>query len=137
MLNPSTADESSDDPTLRRCIGFARQWGLGGLHVVNLYAFRATQPADLWTAADPVGPENNRYLEDAAASDEVLVAAWGVHAKQARVAEVLSIPGFDRLTCLRTTKGGAPSHPLYLPKELSPAPWTVRGHILQQTVVHA
>ncbi|TFD53489.1 DUF1643 domain-containing protein [Cryobacterium sp. Hh7] len=134
MLNPSTADEYSDDPTLRRCIGFARHWGLGGLNVVNVYAFRATKPADLWTAADPIGPENNRYLEDAAANDEVLVAAWGAHAKQERVQEVLSIPGFDRLTCLRTTKRGYPSHPLYLPKELLPVPWPTWGQGLQRSL---
>jgi hypothetical protein len=130
MLNPSTADEHSDDPTLRRCIGFARHWGLGGLNVVNLYAFRATQPADLWTAADPIGPDNDRYLKDAGASSEVLVAAWGMHAKPERVKEVLSIPGFDMLTCLRTTKRGHPSHPLYLPSELSPTSWPVQGHDL-------
>ena len=123
MLNPSTADAHADDPTLRRCIGFARHWGLGGLNVVNVYAFRATSPAALWKVSDPVGPENNRFLEEAAASGEVLVAAWGAHAKQERVQEVLAIPGFERLTCLRTTKHGYPSHPLYLPKELSPAPW--------------
>ncbi|MBX9718002.1 MAG: DUF1643 domain-containing protein [Microbacteriaceae bacterium] len=125
MLNPSLADERSDDPTLRRCIGFARHWGLGGLNVVNLYAFRATKPVDLWSAADPVGPENDRYLEEAAARDEVLVAAWGAHAKQARVQEVLAIPGFGKLTCLRTTSRGYPSHPLYLPKGLTPLPWHV------------
>jgi hypothetical protein len=123
MLNPSLADEHFDDPTLRRCIGFARQWGLGGLNVVNLYAFRATKPADLWTAADPVGLENDRYLEEAAVSGERLVAAWGAHAKPPRVQEVLSIHGFDQLTCLRTTKRGYPSHPLYLPKGLSPVTW--------------
>lgn len=125
MLNPSLADERSDDPTLRRCIGFARHWGLGGLNVVNLCAFRATKPGDLWSATDPVGPENDRYLEEAAARDEVLVVAWGAHAKQARVQEVLEIPGFGKLTCLRTTSRGYPSHPLYLPKGLTPLPWHV------------
>jgi hypothetical protein len=123
MLNPSTADEHSDDPTLRRCIGFARQWGLGGLNVVNLYAFRATKPADLWLAADPVGPENDRYLASAAATDELIVAAWGTHAKRERIQQVLALPGFDRLSCLQITKRGYPSHPLFLPKGLLPKPW--------------
>ena len=123
MLNPSLGDEHTDDPTLRRCVSFAKQWGLGGLSVVNLYAFRATKPVDLWRTADPVGPENDRYLEEAATSSEMLVAAWGVHAKQARVREVLSIPGFEELTCLRVTNRGYPSHPLYLPNGLFPEPW--------------
>lgn len=124
MLNPSTADETADDPTLRRCLGFARTLGFSGLDIVNLYALRATDPRELWKVDDPVGPENNRYLEEAGASREPLVAAWGGHAKNVRVQEVLAIPGFDRLTCLRVTKMGYPSHPLYLPKSLKPVSWS-------------
>lgn len=124
MLNPSTADENTDDPTLRRCLGFARAWGFDGVNVVNLYALRATNPMELWKADDPVGPENDRYLREAGAGGAPLVAAWGAHAKRARVREVLSLPGFERLTCLRTTKRGYPSHPLYLPKTLTPIPWS-------------
>lgn len=123
MLNPSTADAAADDPTIRQCIGFARRWGYSGLDVVNLYALRATNPAELWAAADPIGPDNDRYLAEAAASGGRLVAAWGAHAEQPRVRDVLAIPGFDRLTCLRTTKRGHPSHPLYLPGDLSPVLW--------------
>lgn len=123
MLNPSTADETVDDPTIRRCIGFAKSWGLGGLDAVNLYALRATNPADLWTVDDPVGPENDHYLTEAAAGGGALVAAWGAHPKRDRVQEVLAIPGFERLTCLRPTKRGHPSHPLYLPSNLTPVPW--------------
>ncbi len=63
MLNPSTADESQDDPTIRRCISFAKQWGHGGIIVGNLFAFRSPYPNDLQTAADPIGPENNLWLE--------------------------------------------------------------------------
>lgn len=124
MLNPSTADERADDPTLRRCIGFARRWGFGGLIVVNLYALRATRPADLWTAADPVGTENDRYLAGASETRGLLVAAWGAHAKRERVREVMALPGFEQLMCLRTTKQGHPSHPLYLPQSLMPVSWT-------------
>lgn len=123
MLNPSTADENVDDPTLRRCLGFAKAWGFSGLDVVNLYALRATDPMKLWKVDDPVGPENDRYLREAGASGAPLVAAWGAHAKDARVQEVLAIPGFDRLTCLRVTKRGYPSHPLYLPRGLEPVAW--------------
>jgi len=127
MLNPSTADEDSDDPTLRRCMDFARRWGLAGIAVVNLYALRATDPAELWRATDPVGPENDRYLAEAAASGEALIAAWGARARDTRVREVLAIPGFERLTCLRTTKRGHPGHPLYLPRTLTPVPWAGLG----------
>lgn len=129
MLNPSTADENADDPTLRRCIGFARNWGLGGIDVVNLYALRATNPADLWRSDDPVGPENDAHLEDAGRTSRMLVAAWGAHPKAERVAQVLAIPGFDRLTCLRTTKDGHPGHPLYVPKDVEPISWPVGAGI--------
>lgn len=125
MLNPSTADAHSDDRTLRRCIGFTRSWGYDGLTVVNLYALRSTDPAALWRADDPIGPENDRHLADAAARSELLVAAWGTHARRERVQQVLAIPGFDRLTALRVTARGAPAHPLYLPRHLTPAPWRV------------
>lgn len=118
MLNPSTADAELDDPTIRRCMGFARTFGYGGLVVVNLYAFRATKPADLWRAADPVGPENDEYLAallaDRAAHGVPTIAAWGAHAKPDRVRQVLDMPGAERLVCLGHTKHGAPRHPLYL-----------------------
>lgn len=126
MLNPSTADDQIDDPTIRRCINFAKNWGYGGLNVVNLYALRATDPFELWKAEDPIGPENERYLAEAARSGELLVAAWGAHAKKERAREVAMLPGFEKLTCLRVTKDGAPSHPLYLRRSLTPIPWSVQ-----------
>lgn len=118
MLNPSTADAEIDDPTIRRCMGFARSFGYGGITVVNLYAYRATQPLDLWRAEDPVGPENDAYLRAILADRQEhgvpVVAAWGANAKPDRVAEVLAMPGAARLSALGVTKGGAPRHPLYL-----------------------
>lgn len=127
MLNPSTADANVDDPTIRRCIGFAKAWRATGLVVLNLYAYRATQPADLWKCPDPVGPRNDQYLIDgltaAARYDFPVIAAWGAHARMERVARVLEMPGADRLTALRETKSGAPGHPLYLPASAFPARW--------------
>lgn len=114
MLNPSTADATADDPTIRRCMGFPRSWGLDCIVVVNLYAYRSTDPRALWTAADPVGPDNDRHLRLAAADPGPLVAAWGAHARQDRVDQVLALPGFDRLQALGRTRAGAPRHPLYL-----------------------
>lgn len=128
MLNPSTADAEMDDPTIRRCIGFARSWGMAALHVLNLYAFRATLPSDLWRAADPVGPDNDEYLawhaDTAARTGSPIVAAWGQNARRDRVEDVLAMPGMSRaLTCLGVTKSGDPRHPLYLRSDTPRRPW--------------
>ncbi|MDR0990356.1 MAG: DUF1643 domain-containing protein [Propionibacteriaceae bacterium] len=120
MLNPSTADAERDDPTIRRCIGFCKSWGLGSLEVVNLYAYRATKPNELLRVSDPVGPENDWYLIDALSRADVAIAAWGNHGKRERVTQVIALPGADRLECLGTTKAGTPRHPLYVRKEQQP-----------------
>lgn len=127
MLNPSTADATTDDPTIRRCIGFARDWGFGGLAVANLYAYRATKPADLWLAEDPVGPENDEHLAALFTASDVgmVVAAWGANARPDRVTEVSALPGAVTLHALGLTKDGAPRHPLYMPKTATPTPWEV------------
>jgi len=130
MLNPSTADADVDDPTIRRCIGYARAWGCGALVVVNLYAWRATDPAELAAADDPVGPRNDESIARAAAAaarrGEPLVAAWGANATPQRVAHVLALPGMGRLTALALCKNGQPRHPLYLPAGITPQPWGPR-----------
>ena len=127
MLNPSTADAAQDDPTIRRCMGFARTWGFGRLKVVNLYAYRATKPSDLWLADDPIGPENDHVLSIAFGGSDLLIAAWGAHAKRDRVAEILSWPVRPRL-CLGLTKSGAPRHPLYLRRDAVPRPLAGESH---------
>lgn len=129
MLNPSTADAYVDDPTIRRCIGFARTWGCGAVHVLNLYAYRATKPADLWLADDPVGPANDRYLSRHVLASRIrrdpFVVAWGAHARPDRVAHFVDMLGVrkDHLTCLGTTRSGAPRHPLYIPGDTPLRPW--------------
>jgi hypothetical protein len=127
MLNPSTADASQDDPTIRRCIGFAKSWGYGGVEVVNLFALRATDPRELAQHRDPVGPANFVAIHDAASSAGTVVCAWGAHAFAAkRAAEVLAESRKLRggsVDCLRTTKDGHPAHPLYLPAALKPFPY--------------
>ena len=131
MLNPSTADSEQDDPTIRRCVGFARRWGYDGIRVVNLYAYRATKPADLWKADNPVGwPRNDDVLEECgrlAACGDTLIAAWGAHAKPSRIECVLAFSGWDRLQALGTTKSGAPRHPLYVAGDTEPEPWPGRS----------
>ena len=119
-LNPSTANETADDPTIRRCIGFARAWGYGRLVMTNLFACRSTDPKGLLAVADPVGPENDDVLELAAGYGGVL-AAWGAHPiAKARAAEVLRLLGWREIECLGLTKGGAPRHPLYVPAATTP-----------------
>lgn len=129
MLNPSTADAELDDPTIRRCVSFTQSLGFNSLRVVNLYAFRATKPADLWLAEDPTGGDrNDAVLQEVgmvakSSNPGPLIAAWGANARPDRVAEVLRFPGWDRLQALGVTKAGAPRHPLYLPASARPSPW--------------
>ena len=134
MLNPSTADASINDATIRRCIGFARRWGCGRLAVLNLFAFRATDPADMKRAEDPVGPENrawfDRTLSDA--GEGPVVCGWGVHGEHAgqdqTVLGWLAEIGVRSLA-LGLTKEGHPKHPLYLPKAAELAPF--KGRLTQ------
>lgn len=113
MLNPSTADASEDDPTIRRCVGFARREGCEAIHVVNLFALRCTDPRELRTAGDPVGPGNDGFLL-ARPVAALTVAAWGafgcMNGRSGQVGAMLaSVP----LLCLGVTSGGEPRHPLY------------------------
>lgn len=118
MLNPSTADAEADDPTIRRCTGFARQWGFGGLLVGNLFAYRTSQPCELRRAPDPVGSGNDRALSEIAAAAALVVLAWGNAAARVapqRAARVLQSFGSGaRLHCLGLTRQGMPRHPLYV-----------------------
>lgn len=113
MLNPSTADATKDDPTIRRCIGFAKAWGCTGLRVLNLFALRSTDPKALYSHPDPIGPENDDYLREWSADSQIVVAAWGVHGKlRGRGTKVRGmVPG---LQALGVTKDGHPKHPLYV-----------------------
>lgn len=123
-LNPSTADETNDDPTIRRCVGFAKEWGYGSLCMVNLFAFRATQPKDMMSAADPIGPENDATLEKVFTGSGMVIAAWGNHGKHLnRGRDVLE--KFPDIHFLKLNSDGSPAHPLYLPKSLTPTRFIV------------
>jgi hypothetical protein len=119
MLNPSTADDQLDDPTIRKVMGFARRWGCGDLHVVNLFAFRATRPAELGKTLDPVGPENQEWVRRSVefASDGMVVCAWGAWGGYMRQDEAVLgwIADLCPPMCLGVTRDGHPRHPLYLP----------------------
>jgi hypothetical protein len=125
MLNPSTADATEDDPTIRRCLGFAQAWGRTGLIVANLYALRSTDPKALWAHPDPVGPLNDAVLAALAHEHPLIVCAWGANAKPERVRQFQRIMNGSRakLRCLGTTQAGAPRHPLYVRKDASLMEW--------------
>jgi hypothetical protein len=118
-LNPSTADGEQDDPTVRRCIGFARSWGFGKLAIANLFALRSTDPSRLMRDDDPIGPENDRWLSDLAVQFTLTIAAWGAHeVAKDRAANVLR--KLINVHHLGLTNAGYPKHPLYLPKITRP-----------------
>lgn len=118
-LNPSKADETIDDQTVSRCISFAKSWGLGSICMANLFAFRSREPEDMKAAADPIGPENDRWLKKLSATADLTVAAWGNKGDFLdRDQMVRSI--FPDLTDLKLTKKGQPAHPSRLPASLAP-----------------
>ncbi|MDB4867283.1 MAG: hypothetical protein JWR03_1616 [Cohnella sp.] len=121
MLNPSTADASNDDPTIRRCIGFAKSWGCGSLEVVNLFAYRATNPDELKKCEDPVGPENDDYIVRAVQNAHKVVTAWGTKGGLlGRNKAVMKMLDKYRPHCLDMTKDGHPKHPLYVAGKCEP-----------------
>jgi hypothetical protein len=127
MLNPSTANGYINDATIRRCIAFAKRWGYGGIVVRNLYAWRATNPAELVNLDDPIGPKNRAFLSRTDA--DCTIVAWG--ADPAAVGWWNGYPfGWQRtviqrpaLYCLGTNAGGSPKHPLYVPADRTPIRW--------------
>lgn len=125
LLNPSTADARQNDPTVRRCLGYAQGWGFNCLLVGNLFAYRSRWPRDLLTAADPVGPDNDQALLELAAAADLVVAGWGNHGQSlgraAAVRRLLESYGWH---ALGWTKSGQPKHPLYLPGSARPQSWT-------------
>lgn len=128
-LNPSTADATLDDPTIRRCLGFSKAWGFSGLLMLNLFAYRATDPADMKAAKDPIGPDNDQALHFAHSNTTTVIAAWGTHGTfKGRDQQVRAM--LPRLHYLRLTKDGHPAHPLYLPASLRPLEWTKPNSLL-------
>ena len=123
MLNPATADETRDDPTIRRCLAFARSWGFAALAVGNLFAFRTASPVTLKSAPEPVGTTNDQWLLRLRTESELAVAAWGDHGRFQGRSDVVraSLP---MLHILGLTKLGEPRHPLYLSAQTQPTRWT-------------
>ena len=127
-LNPSTATETQDDPTIRRCVGFAKDWGYGGLYITNLFAFRATDPKNMKKETFPVGRDNNDWILELHERCDLTIAAWGTHGRFLRrdriVLDLLrsgpALLDSSPVHCLAITKNGLPKHPLYLKRDLKP-----------------
>jgi len=126
MLNPSTATEVQNDPTVERCERRARTLGFGSFAVTNIFAWRDTDPRAMRAASDPVGPDNDAAILDRALWAHHVIAAWGTHGahqdRGSRVATLLQGTGRP-LFHLGLSKAGHPKHPLYLPYAQSPEPW--------------
>lgn len=121
-LNPSTADEENDDPTLIRCINFAKNWGngyYGGIYMGNLFAYRATQPKDLLARKKVKGKDNDHWLLKLANTAEITIAAWGNYGGYQNRSEAVK-QRIQPLHYLRLNKSGEPAHPLYLSAKLTP-----------------
>lgn len=116
-LNPSTADGLTDDPTLRRCISFSKKWGYESLCMVNLFAYRTTNPDMLYKVESPIGEENNQFLLNAVTNASITVAAWGNKGvflgRDQEVKKMIKGQSY----CLGLTKRKQPKHPLYIPKK--------------------
>lgn len=125
-LNPSTADAQNDDPTLRRCIGFARDWNFGQVAIVNLFAYRATNPKALLEVDDPVGPDNDYWLDKMAEGKKLFVAAWGNKGMLLN-RDMFVEPLLPNMQCLGITKTGQPRHPLYIRADTKLQPYPPRN----------
>ncbi|MEM9215389.1 MAG: DUF1643 domain-containing protein [Cyanobacteria bacterium P01_F01_bin.150] len=139
-LNPSTADATVNDPTMRRCISFAQSWGYGGIIGANLFAYRTPQPTVLKQASEPIGPEGDRWISSLCqyvvaqpklakrkTKGQAIILAWGNHGQWlGRDRSILQLIQaiVPMPHCLTVTKQGQPAHPLYLPKSLKPLPYS-------------
>lgn len=125
MLNPSTADEFKNDPTVERCQRRAIQMGYGGLHVGNIFAWRSTDPDALYSLDDPIGPENDQAIVEAASKAGIVICGWGKHGNlNNRGLAILDLLRHHQITphALTLNGDGTPGHPLYIGYEIQPAP---------------
>lgn len=130
LLNPSTADETTDDPTVRRCVRFAKNWGYGRIEIVNLFALRATSPRDLYLANDPVGEHNFAFIDAACLTAQRVLIGWGNHGYLRGQGKLLVEKLLDlrfELYTFGKTKAGQPCHPLYLRSDCPVQLWEAEG----------
>lgn len=126
MLNPSTADETRNDPTVERCQRRAEMMGYGGLLVCNIFALRSTDPKTLYVAEDPIGPQNDLAIIMGAKQSALIVCGWGAHGKylgRGRAVHAMLTDRGYKPHYLRRTKDGQPGHPLYIGYDVQPQLW--------------
>ena len=138
MLNPSTADDREDDPTIRRCMHYARREQCGRLTVVNLFAARSTNPDHLDCFIDPIGSDNDRYIREALEEADIRVAAWGAWydtgglMRQRLQAVSQDFYRWD-FVCLGKSRTGQPAHPLYKRNDQPLIPWSFNDIFLGES----
>lgn len=122
MLNPSTADARCDDPTITRCVNFAKSWGYDAIEVCNLFAWRSTKPDELYNTDEPVGTENDDAIDALFNARDQVVAAWGNHGSAIQRAEMIKhrYGGTGKMRALKINKTGQPAHPSRLNRQLKP-----------------
>jgi hypothetical protein len=120
-LNPSTADEVKNDPTVSRCMNFAKSWGYGGVCMANLFAYRATEPSEMKSQNDPVGADNDEWLAKLSKDADIVIAAWGNDGSYLNRSHVVKAM-LSNLHYLKMNKSGEPAHPLYLKADVKPVP---------------
>lgn len=124
MLNPSTADCTINDPTIKQCMAFSAMWGYQTMNVVNLFAMRATDPRKLDGPRDPVGEENDKWIRYMADSANLIVCAWGSHRyARCRARQIAAMLEDNDLHCLVINKDGMPKHPLYIAHDTPLQKW--------------
>lgn len=120
-LNPSTATEYENDPTITRCARYAYNWGYSGIIMLNIFGYRSTDPKGLLDIADPIGPDNDIYINKEVRSSKLVIAAWGNNGKlNNRSDQVREMLKGCMLKCLGVTKENEPKHPLYLKNDIKP-----------------
>lgn len=124
-LNPSTADETRDDNTIRKCVKFARSWGYGALCMTNLFAYRATQPKEMKKYSRPIGDDNDKWLAACAHDAGIVIAAWGKDGTHLR-RDITVERMMNSLQCLGQNGDGTPKHPLYLKDTTVPEIYSLR-----------
>jgi hypothetical protein len=131
MLNPSTADSTIDDPTIRRCVAFSQAWNFGGMRVVNLFSYRATKPEDMRVAADPIGEHGDKSIRALLYGVcPLVICAWGTGGghldRDLKVLDILREDVGIKVGCLKLTKAGHPQHPLYVKGDARPLEYSGR-----------
>lgn len=122
MLNPSRADAEINDPTITRCINFAKSWGYGRLEVVNLFAYRTPKPSLLKQVTEPIGRDNDHFIIESVSRSDLVILAWGNHGtwQQQDLSTLELLKNYNYLYSLGMTKRGCPRHPLYLRRTSKP-----------------